>query len=91
MPLISLHKYISVYENNRLFRKPPLPGPPLSCAKISRESIESNSFLLYVCVFVYIYIYIYIYIYVYSFSADILASPEIQPLSTPSPPTIYYM
>ena len=32
IPLISLHKYRSVYENNILFRKPPLVGPPLSCA-----------------------------------------------------------
>ena len=31
---MSLHKYGSVYENNRLFRKPPLLGPPLSCAKL---------------------------------------------------------
>ena len=29
-PLIALHKYRTVYENNRLFRKPPLLGPPLS-------------------------------------------------------------
>ena len=29
-PLISLHRYRSVYENNRLFRKPPLLGPHLS-------------------------------------------------------------
>ena len=35
MPLTPLHKYRSVYENNRLFRKPPLLGPPLSCAKVS--------------------------------------------------------
>ena len=34
MPLISLHKYRSVYEDQRLFRKPPLLGPPLSCAKV---------------------------------------------------------
>ena len=32
-PLISLHKYRSVYEHNILFRKPPLLGPPLSCAR----------------------------------------------------------
>ena len=32
---MSLHKYRSVYENIRLFRKPPLLGPPLSCAKLS--------------------------------------------------------
>ena len=29
-PSISLHKYRTVYENNILFRKPPLLGPPLS-------------------------------------------------------------
>ena len=29
-PLTSLHNYRSVYENDRLFRKPPLLGPPLS-------------------------------------------------------------
>ena len=28
-----MHKFISVYGNHRLFRKPPLLGPPLSCAK----------------------------------------------------------
>ena len=33
IPLISLHKYRSVHENKRSFRKPPLLGPPLSCAK----------------------------------------------------------
>ena len=37
-PLISLHKYIyiyiSVYENNRLLRKPPLLGPPLSLPEL---------------------------------------------------------
>ena len=32
IPLFSLHTYRSVYENNRLFREPPLLGPPLSCA-----------------------------------------------------------
>ena len=32
IPLISLHKYRSVYDNNRWFRKPPLLGPPSSCA-----------------------------------------------------------
>ena len=30
IPLISLHKYRSAYENDRLFRKTPLLGPPLS-------------------------------------------------------------
>ena len=33
VPLFSLHKYGSAYENNRLLGKPPLLGPPLSCAK----------------------------------------------------------
>ena len=33
-PLISLHKYRTVYENNILFRKPPLLGPPLSLPQI---------------------------------------------------------
>ena len=27
-----IYIYISVYENGRLFKKPPLPGPPLSRA-----------------------------------------------------------
>ena len=31
--MISLHRYRSVYEHRRLFRKTPLLGPPLSCAK----------------------------------------------------------
>ena len=35
MPLISLHTYRSVYDNNRLFRKPPLVGPPLSLPEYS--------------------------------------------------------
>ena len=35
IPLISLHKYRSVYENNRRFRKPYLQGPPLSCTNSS--------------------------------------------------------
>ena len=34
IPLFLLRKYRSVYESNRLFRKPPLLGPRLSCAKI---------------------------------------------------------
>ena len=28
-----IYIYISVYETNILFRKPPLLGPPLSCAE----------------------------------------------------------
>ena len=36
-PCISLHTYRIVYGSNRLFRKPPLLGPPLSCAKTKRE------------------------------------------------------
>ena len=44
IPLISLHKYRSVYEHNRLFRKPPLLGPPLSCAKhLIRKSTSQVS------------------------------------------------
>ena len=37
---MSLHKYRSLKENNRLFRKPPLLGPPLSCAKLVRKCPE---------------------------------------------------
>ena len=39
IPLISLHKYRSVYGNHRLFRKPPLLGPPLSCADVNMVDI----------------------------------------------------
>ena len=31
---IYIYTHTSVYENNKLFRKPPLLGPPLSCAKL---------------------------------------------------------
>ena len=41
MPFISLHKYRSVYENHRLFRKPPLLGPPLSCANTCRAPFKA--------------------------------------------------
>ena len=40
--LISLYTYRSVYENNTLFRKPPLLGPPLSLPDYS-VSITSIS------------------------------------------------
>ena len=49
IPLITLHKFRSVYENNRLFRKPPLLGPLLSCANTP----------------IYIYIYILYYTILY--------------------------
>ena len=38
VPLVSSHKYRSVNENHRVFRKPPLLGPPLSCANRWRSS-----------------------------------------------------
>ena len=36
IPVISLHNYILIYDNTRLFRKPSLLGPPLSCANYHR-------------------------------------------------------
>ena len=56
IPLIALHKYRSVYENNRLFRKPPSLGPPLSCAKVVldvRGNLQGWDFGLYSCYFVW--------------------------------------
>ena len=31
-----IHTYRSVYDKHRLFRKPPLLGPPLSCGKLNK-------------------------------------------------------
>ena len=46
IPFISLHNYRSAYERNRLFRKPPSLGPPLSCVKsftfVLRQIIDSG-------------------------------------------------
>ena len=41
IPLFSLNKYRSVYEHKRLFRKPPLLGPPLSCANSIYNHVSS--------------------------------------------------
>ena len=41
MPLTSLRKYRSLHENDRLFRKPPLLGPPLPCANIPCNPIPT--------------------------------------------------
>ena len=38
IPLISLHKYRSSYEDRMLFRKPPLLGPPLSLPEYGQFS-----------------------------------------------------
>ena len=41
MPLISLYTYRSVYENNRLFRKPPLLGHHLCpCPALESKHVE---------------------------------------------------
>ena len=40
---------ISVYKNDRLFRKPPLLGPPLSCAKVGWSLEVLNARLVFVC------------------------------------------
>ena len=44
-PFMSLHKYRTVYETNRLFRKPPLLGPPLSLPDhcFSADSIHGDT------------------------------------------------
>ena len=75
------YTYSSVYENHRLFRKPPLLGPPLSCANMQIILIAYNywgspqrppdgrvrvAIRIARDVHIYIYIYIYItYIYIY--------------------------
>ena len=43
IPFISSHKYRSVYENHRLFRKTPLLGHPLSCAEAWRCALAASS------------------------------------------------
>ena len=37
---MSLRTYISVYENQRLIRKPPLLGPPLPCAELCYGRVQ---------------------------------------------------
>ena len=46
-PLISLHNYRTVYENNRSFRKPPLLGPPLSSPEYSYQMFQTISSLIW--------------------------------------------
>ena len=56
IPLISLQKYTSVYENNIIIRKPPLLGPPLSCPHL---------YYYYYDYYYYYHCYYYCYYYYY--------------------------
>ena len=43
MPLVTVHECTYVYENKRLFRTPPLLGPPLSCAKLTCAHVDTHT------------------------------------------------
>ena len=42
IPFIPLHKYRSVHEHHRLFRTPPLLGPPRSLPEFRIKGLESH-------------------------------------------------
>ena len=66
--MVCVYKQHIMQENIRLFRKPPLLGPPLSLSETRRLSAGSPAAGekgVYVYMYVYIYIYIYTHIYIY--------------------------
>ena len=71
-----------IQDNDRLFRKPPLLGPPLSCANKHKGSERPRKpepggihiyiyiyiyICMYICIYAYMYSYIYIYIYIHMY------------------------
>ena len=69
--MVYVYKQYIIQENNILFRKPPLLGPPLSLPELYTrvpQTVSGTSIRLYVCIYMYIYIYICIYTYVYTYT-----------------------